>query len=144
MPKVESVKLYLNECYTCRSKKYEPLHQWFISLGLSLYQFKTYRVPLDRGWRIFADTLERNAGIKLPFVVVQTDEGSIVYQYDRFIEEGIKMFSKKDESKIWNDIMVKKVKDTDVKVVAVKKERKVKTKKASMKKDDTIATDVEA
>lgn len=144
MPKVESVKLYLNECYTCRSKKYEPLHQWFISLGLPLYQFKTYRVPLDRGWRTFADTIERNAGIKLPFVVVQTDEGGIVYQYDRFLEEGIKMFSKKDEDKIWNDIMVKKVKDTDVKVVAVKKERKVKTKKASMKKDDTIATDVEA
>lgn len=144
MPKVESVKLYLNECYTCRSKKYEPLHQWFISLGLSLYNYKTYRVPLDRGWRAFADTIERNAGIKLPFVVVQTDEGGIVYQYDRFLEEGIKMFSKKDEDKIWNDIMVKKVKDTDVKVVAVKKERKVKTKKASMKKDDTIATDVEA
>lgn len=143
MPKVESVKLYLSECYTCRSKKYEPLHQWFISLGLSLYQYKTYRVPLDRGWRKFADTLERNASIKLPFVVVQTDEGSIVYQYDRFLEEGIKMFSKKDEDKIWNDIMVKKVKDTDVKVVAVKKERKVKTKKASMKKDDTIATDIE-
>lgn len=143
MPKVESVKLFLNECYTCRSKKYEPLHQWFISLGLPLYKYKTYRVPLDRGWRIFAGTLERNAGIKLPFVVVQTDEGGIVYQYDKFLEEGIKMFSKKDEDKIWNDIMVKKVKDTDVKVVAVKKERKVKTKKASMKKDDTIATDVE-
>lgn len=144
MPKIESVKLYLNECYTCRSKKYEPLHQWFISLGLPLYQFKTYRVPLDRGWRTFADTIERNAGIKLPFVVVQTDKGGIVYQYERFLEEGIKMFSKKDEDKIWNDIMVKKVKETDVKVVAVKKERKVKTKKASMKKDETISTDVEA
>lgn len=144
MPKIESVKLYLNECYTCRSKKYEPLHQWFISLGLPLTEYKTYRVPLDKGWRRYAETLERNAGIKLPFVVVQTDEGGIVYQYERFLEEGIKMFSKKDEDKIWNDIMVKKVKDTDVKVVAVKKERKVKTKKASMKKDETISTDVEA
>lgn len=143
MPKVESVKLYLNECYTCRSKKYEPLHQWFISLGLSLYQYKTYRVPLDRGWRAFADTIERNAGIKLPFVVVQTDEGAIVYQYDKFLEEGIKMFSQEDAKKIWNNIMLKKVDDTDVKVVAVKKERKVKTKKTSMKKSETISTEVE-
>ncbi len=143
MVEVESVKLYLNECYTCRSKKYEPLHQWFISLGLPLYQFKTYRVPLDKGWRRYADAIEQNAGIKLPFVVVQTNKGAIVYQYDRFLKEGIEMFSKKDEDKIWNDIMVKKVKDTDVKVVSMKKERKVKTKKASMKKDDTIATDIE-
>lgn len=143
MPRIESVKLYLNECYTCRSKKYEPLHQWFISLGLPLTQYKTYRVPLDRGWRRYADTMAQNAGIKLPFVVLQTDEGAIVYQYDRFVEEGIKMFSRQDAEEIWKNIMLKKVKDTDVKVVAVKKERKVKTKKTNMKKDETISTEVE-
>lgn len=144
MPKIESVKLYLNECYTCRSKKYEPLHNWFISLGLPLFQFKTYRVPLDKGWRRFADTLERNAKIRLPFVVLQTDKGAIAYQYDKFIEEGINMFGKKDADEMWKNIMVKKVKETDVAVVSMKKERKIKTKKASMKKDDTITTDVEA
>lgn len=144
MPKIGSVKLYLNECYTCRSKKYEPLHQWFISLGLPLCQFKTYRVPLDRGWRKYANTLEQNAGIKLPFVVLQTDKGAIVYQYNRFLEEGIKMFSKQDAEEIWKNIMLKKVKDSDVSVISVKKQRKVKTKKTSMKKDETISTDVEA
>lgn len=143
MPRIESVKLYLNECYTCRSKKYEPLHQWFISLGLPLTRYKTYRVPLDRGWRRYADTMAQNAGIKLPFVVLQTDEGAIVYQYDRFVEEGIKMFSRQDAEEMWKNIMLKKVKDTDVKVVAVKKERKVKTKKTNMKKDETISTEVE-
>lgn len=144
MLEIESVKLYLNECYTCRSKKYEPLHQWFISLGLPLTEYKTYRVPLDKGWRRYAETLERNEGIKTPFVVVQTNKGAIVYQYDKFLKEGIEMFSKRDEEKIWNNIMIKKVKDTDVHVVSMKKERKVKTKKASMKKDETISTDVEA
>lgn len=143
MPEIESIKLYLNECYTCRSKKYEPLHQWFISLGLPLTEYKTYRVPLDRGWRRYAETIEQNAGIKLPFVIVQTDKGAFVYQYERFLEEGISMFSKRDEQEIWQNIMKKKVKDTDVSVITMKKQRKIKTKETSMKKDETISTDVE-
>lgn len=53
------------------------------------------------------------------------------------------MFSQEDAKKIWNNIMLKKVDDTDVKVVSMKKERKVKTKKTSMKKSETISTEVE-
>lgn len=143
MAEIASIELYLTECYTCRVKKYEPLYRWIVQNQIPMSAFRVCRIPLDRKWVQLAETFKQNAGIGAPFVIVRTDKGAIIYQYDKFLEEGIRMFSQEDAKKIWNNIMLKKVDDTDVKVVAVKKERKVKTKKTSMKKDETISTEVE-
>lgn len=137
--KIRSVELYLNECYGCRVEKYQPLIDWYISLGLPLNKYQVHRIPLSKGLIRFARSVEIGEGIKPPFVVIITESGNkIVYQYDRFIKEGIKMFDKAKQDKIKNQILVK----AETKTEEVKEKRK-KTKKADMKKTEALSTAIE-
>ena len=134
---VKTVELYLNECYSCRSDKYQALIDWFVSLGLPLKQYQVHRIPLDRGLIRFANSMQKVSGIKPPFVVIITTDGKkLAYQYDRFLKEGIPMFSKKEQDEMKSKIMTKPIAEE------VKKKR-TKTKKANLKKSETISTAIE-
>lgn len=137
--KVKSVELYLNECYSCRSEKYQELIDWFITLGIPLRQFQVHRIPLDKGLIQLANSMEKSAGIKAPFVVIITEDGKkLIYQYDRFLKEGIKMFDKAKQDRITRQILVK----AETKTEEVKQKRK-KTKKADLNKSETVSTAIE-
>lgn len=144
MPKkhlrVESVELYLNECYPCHQSKYLALYDWLISLGLSLRKFQTNRIVLSREWLNFAREIKKTKGIDAPFVVVHTDDGEQhIFAYEDFIKKGVKMFSKKEQDEIRNNIMTKKIEVVE----EIKEKRKTKTKKANLDKQETISTDIE-
>ena len=135
---IKSVELYLNECYSCRSDKYQALIDWYVSLGLPLKQYQVHRIPLDKGLIRFATSMQKASGIKPPFVVIITTDGKkIAYQYDRFIKEGIPMFSKKEQDEIRSKILTKPVAEE------VKEKRKTKTKKTNLKKSETVSTAIE-
>lgn len=136
--RVKRVELYLNECYPCHSKKYLSLYDWYISLGLPLGDYQACRIPLSREWLDYARRVKKENGIDAPFVVVYTDKGKYIYSYESFIKEGMKVFSKKDQDKIRNDILVKKI---DV-VSDIKTKRK-KTKKTAVKEEEVVSTSIE-
>ena len=137
--KVKSVELFLNECYSCRSDKYQPLIDWYISLGLPLKQYQVHRIPLSRELIQLANSFEKSAGIKAPFVVIITEDGKkLVYEYQRFLKEGIKMFDKAKQDRIRKQILVK----SETKTEEVKEKRK-KTKKANLNKSETVSTAIE-
>lgn len=138
--KVASVELYLNECYPCHQSKYLELYDWFNSLGISLRNFQTNRIVLSREWLDFARKLKKDEGIDAPFVVINTDDGEKhIFAYEDFIKKGRKMFSKKEQDEIRNNIMTKKIEVVE----EVKEKRKTKTKKANLKRQETISTDIE-
>lgn len=138
--KVASVELYLNECYPCHQSKYLELYDWYHTLGLSLRNFQTNRIVLSREWLDFARKLKKDEGIDAPFVVINTDDGEKhIFAYEDFIKKGRKMFSKKEQDEIRNNIMTKKIEVVE----EVKEKRKTKTKKANLTKKETISTDIE-
>ena len=136
---IKSVELYLNECYSCRSEKYQALIDWYIAQGLPLKQYQVHRIPLDKGLIQMARSMEQDEGIKPPFVVVITENGKkYVYEYQRFLKEGIKMFDKAKQDRIRKQILVK----SETKTEEVKEKRK-KTKKTALLKDEAITTAIE-
>lgn len=140
LPKVASVELYLNECYPCHSKKYLSLYDWFLSLRIPLRNFQTNRIVLSREWLNFARKVKADAGIDPPFVVIYTEDGQrYIFAYQKFIEEGKEMFSKNEQDEIRNKILTKQVEVAE----EVKEKRKVKIKKANIKKAEIISTDIE-
>ena len=138
--KVARVELYINECYPCHKSKYLELYDWYLSLGLSLHNFQTNRIVLSREWLDFARKLKKDEGIDAPFVVIYTDDGEKhVFAYQDFIKKGKKMFSKKEQDEIRNNIMTKKIEVVE----EAKEKRKTKTKKANITKKETISTNIE-
>ena len=138
--KVASVDLYLNECYPCHQSKYIELYDWFNSLGISLRNFQTKRIVLSREWLKFARELKKDKGIDAPFVVIKTDAGDEhIFSYEDFIKKGRKMFTKAEQDEIRNNIMTKKIEVAE----EVKEKRKTKIKKANLKRQVTISTDIE-
>lgn len=147
---ITKVELYLNECYGCKSARYIPLHDWFLSLGLPLNKFEARRVPLSLEWQKFAKDMA-DKGIQMPLVAVHTD-GDVecyVFNYDKFIEnvKGNKMnITKEQLEALRNQLLVKPTikeeKDEAVKVVNVKKKTNRK-KQAVVKKEKTTTTAVE-
>lgn len=84
-----------------------------------------------------ARNIKETKNIDAPFVVVKTDDGNEhIFAYEKFLKEGAKMFSKKDQDEIRQRILVKKVDE-------VKQVRKTKTKKSTVKKDEVISTNIE-
>lgn len=148
--KITKVELYLNECYGCKSARYIPLHDWFLSLGLPLGKFEARRVPLSREWQQFAKDMA-DKGIKMPLVAIHTD-GEVecyVYNYDKFIEnvkKGKEMNLTKEQLDALRDsILVKPLKEekeASVSVINMKKKAHRK-KQAVVKKDKTATTAVE-
>ncbi len=136
--KIQKIELFLNECYPCHQKKYVQLYDWIISSGIPLRDFSTNRIVLDRRWLEYARKIKKENGIEPPFIVVQTDKGKYIYEYESFLKEGTKVFSKKDQDEIRNNIMTKKI---DV-VAEAKEKRKTKTKKAKVEKSETLSTDI--
>lgn len=137
--KIASVELFLNECYPCHAKKYSGIYSWIISMELPLYVFKTNRIVLSREWLEMARGLKKK-GIDAPFVVITTEDGEKhTFAYEDFLKKGVKMFSKADQDELRNKILVKKV---DV-VKEVKTNRKTKTKKADLKKDEVVSANIE-
>ena len=135
--KIKSVELYLNECYSCRSDKYQAIIDWYVSLELPLKYYQVHRIPLDRGLIRLARSYEENEGIKPPFVVIITDKGEkLAYEYQRFVREVIPMFDKAKQDKIRNQILMKPQAEEI-------KEKRTKTKKANVKKSETISTAIE-
>lgn len=142
--KITGIDLYLNECYGCKSAKYIPLYNWFLSLGLPLREFQSYRVPLKREWQAFAKDMKEKAHIDLPFVVVHTDEGDLMIQYENLKQEleRNKMVTPEDIERIRQNILVKKEKDDSVQTVQMRK-KKVAKKQAVVKQEKTVSTEVE-
>lgn len=138
--KVASVELYLNECYPCHQSKYLELYDWYHSTGLPLRNFHTNRIVLSREWLDFARKLKKDKGIDAPFVVIKTDDGGEqIFTYEDFKKKGMKMFTKKEQDEIRNNIMTKKIEVAE----EIKEKRKTKTKKANLTKTETISTDIE-
>lgn len=142
--KITGIDLYLNECYGCKSAKYIPLYNWFLSLGLPLGKFKSYRVPLKREWQEFAKDMKEKAHIDLPFVVVHTDEWDGVIQYENLKKELERnnMVTPEDIERIRQNILIKKEKDDSVQTVQMRK-KKVAKKQAVVKQEKTVSTEVE-
>lgn len=140
LPKIAKVELFLNECYSCHTKKYLSLYDWYISLGMPLKNFQANRIVLSHEWLYIARKLKKEKGIDAPFVVITTEDGEQhIFAYDDFIKKGAKMFSKKEQEEIRSNIMTKPVEVVEV----VKEKRKTKIKKANLKKNETISTDIE-
>jgi len=138
--KIASVELFLNECYPCHASKYSALYDWVISQGIALQKFSTNRIPLSRAWLNYARQLKQESQIDAPFVVITTEDGEKhTFAYEDFLKKGVKMFSKADQDELRNRILVKKV---DV-VKEVKTNRKIKTKKADLKKDEVVSANIE-
>lgn len=146
--KIKKIELYLNECYSCRSKQFEPLHEWIISQGLPLKIYQVNRIPLKREWQNLARELGEK-GIKAPFLCFEFEDSEYEKQfwnYENF-ERNLKMATNKDIEQIWKNIMVKQEETPaqDVKVIKTSKKAraKIKTKKTSIKKEDVITSEVE-
>lgn len=142
---ITRVELYLNECYGCKSAKFIPLHDWFLTLKLPLDRFQSCRVPLKQEWQDFAKTMKETANIDLPFVAIHTD-GEVmtyVYEYDNFIKqiERNKMLNKHDFDQMKRNIFVKQAKDDAVETVEIKK-KQTKKKQSVVKKNKTATTEV--
>ena len=142
---ITKVQLYLNECYGCKSAKFTPLHDWFLTLKLPLDRFEACRVPLKQEWQNFAKTMKETAHIDLPFVAIHTD-GEVmtyVYEYDNFIKqiERNKMLNKHDFDQMKRNIFIKHEKEEAVQTIEIKK-RQTKKKQSVVKKNKTATTEV--
>lgn len=147
---IEKVELWLNKCYSCHSKEYLPLHNWFLTLGLPLTKFESIRVPLSREWQAFARKMAENH-INLPFVVIRTEGNptGYVFQYRQFINE-IERSKEVNLTKAQFDELRKKIlvkeqkeeKEEAVKVVAMKK-KATRKKNTAVKKGKTATTAVD-
>ena len=138
--KVKNVELYLNECFPCNSKKYGALYDWLLEQNISLHAFRTNRIPLSREWLDFARSIKQTKNIEAPFIVVYgEDDKQYIFEYQQFMKEGKKMFSKEKCDEIRKNIMTKNIE----KVEEVKQARKTKTKKTTVKKEEVISADIE-
>lgn len=144
---ITKVELWMNQCYSCHSKEYQPLHDWFLSLGLPLANFKSVRVPLNPEWQAFANKMAKNH-INLPFVVIHTDGEveSFVYEYEQFakaIKEGKDMNITVEQLEgIRKQLLVKEEKEKAVEVVSMKK-KATRKKNTAVKKGKTATTAVD-
>lgn len=146
---IEKVELWLNQCYSCHSKEYQPLYDWFISLGLPLRQFESIRVPLKSEWQEFAKKMS-DRGISLPFVVIRTqfDPSGYVFQYREFVKNLERSkevnLTKEQLVEMRNKILVKRKADKEeaASIVNVKKKQSRK-KNTAVKKGKTATTAVE-
>lgn len=144
---ITKVELWMNQCYSCHSKEYQPLHDWFLSLGLPLTNFKSVRVPLNPEWQAFANKMAKNH-INLPFVVIHTDGEveSFVYEYEQFakaIKEGKDMNITVEQLEgIRKQLLVKEEKEKAVEVVSMKK-KATRKKNTAVKKGKTATTAVD-
>lgn len=144
---IEKVELWLNQCYSCHSKEFQPLYNWYLSLGLPLTHFESIRVPLKPEWQDFAKKMAEHH-ISLPFVVVRTEgnpEG-YVFEYKEFIKniERSKQvnLTKAQFDALKRQILVKEQKEEKeeaVKVVSMKKKQSRK-KNTAVKKGKTVST----
>lgn len=147
--KIKKIELYLNECYSCHSKEFIPLHDWIISQGFPLTIFETRRIPLKREWQ---DLMKQLApAIQPPFLCFEIEGAEyekVFMRYDSFVEQlkrNKEMTPEKIEE-IRKNIMVKQEETPaqDVKVIKTSKKArtKVKTKKTSIKKEDVLTSEV--
>lgn len=140
---ITKVELWTNKCYSCHSKEYVPLHQWFLSLGLPLDRFESIRIPLKKEWLEFAQKM-KEVNIEPPFVVIRVEDGEVeafIYRYDNFIKEieRSEMFiTKEQQNEIARSILVKEDKDTET----VQLTKKVNKKQSIVKKEKTKTTEV--
>lgn len=144
--KIQKIELYLNECYSCRSKQFEPLHAWIIGQQLPLTIYKVNRIPLKREWQNLARELNEKYHIKAPFISFEFDDDEVEKQFWSYedFEKNLKMEENMDITdlkQIWKNIMTKP--QDDVQIIKTKKPAKKKTKKAVVKKDKTVTTDVD-
>lgn len=143
---ITKVELWTNKCYSCHSKEYVPLHQWFLSLGLPLGKFESIRIPLKKEWLEFAQKM-KEVNIEPPFVVIRVDDKdteAFIYRYDNFIKQiersNALNITKEQQEAIARTILVKEdKKDTET----IQLTKKTTTKKQSIvKKNKTKTTEV--
>lgn len=146
MSNITKVELWLNECYGCKSSRYIPLYDWYLSLKMPLRNFEAIRVPLKKEWQDFAKRMKDEASINIPFVVIRTDgePEAYIYEYEKFIEEIERSnrvnITREEQDEITRRLLVKESKDDSVKAFELKKKQ---TKKQSVvKKNKTKTTEV--
>lgn len=147
---IEKVELWLNKCYSCHSKEYQPIMDWFLTLGLPLNKFESVRVPLKTEWQDFAKQMKEK-GINLPFVVIYMGNSEIdkaVFTYSKFIEQiekGKDMnITPAQFADIRRKILVKQKEEKDEAVNVVNMKKKTNRKKSTvLKKGKTTTTAVE-
>lgn len=144
---ITKVELWLNECYGCKSSRYIPLHDWYLSLKMPLNKFEAIRVPLKREWLDFARMVKEKANIDVPFVVIRTDDKeieSIIYGYDNFIKQiersNALNITKEQQEAIARSILVKEDKRDTETIQLTKKE--TPKKQGIVKKNKTKTTEV--